>query len=247
MNHSMLRLTGFVFALGGFASPAAAQKTAPLKVCLVSGSLEYNSDASLAKLQKHLEKNFDVVCSRAFIKDKNESDLPGLEHLKSCDVMLLFTRRLKITGDQLDQVKKYCRAGKPIVGLRTASHAFQNWLELDQEILGGNYKGHYKEGPMTAVEVAPQAKDHPILAGVMPFKSQGSLYKNTGLAKDVDILLRGAIPGHDEPIAWTRIHNEGRIFYTSLGHQRDFDDPSFIRLVVNSLFWTANQTPRPRP
>ncbi len=212
-----------------------------LRVCLVSGSLEYESDTSLGKLQKHLEKHYLVECSRAFIK--TERDLPGLENLDNCDVMLLFTRRLKITGDQLERVKKYCLAGKPIVGIRTASHALQNWLDLDKEVLGGNYQGHYQEGPLCEVTVADRAKNHPILKGVQPYKSAGSLYKNTGLAKDVDILLTGSIPEHAEPIAWTRNYKGGRIFYTSLGHQKDFDDPNFVTLITNALYWTAQREP----
>ena len=211
----------------------------PLRVCLVSGSLEYDSDTSLGKLQKHLEKNYLVECSRAFIK--TESDLPGLENLDKCDVMLLFTRRLKISGEQLEQVKKYCLAGKPIVGIRTASHAFQNWLVLDKEVLGGNYQGHYKEGPLCEVRLADSAKSNPILKGVQSYKSAGSLYKNTGLAKDVDILLTGSIPEHTEPIAWTRNYHGARIFYTSLGHPKDFDNENFKQLLVNALFWTAQR------
>ena len=212
----------------------------PLRVCLVSGSLEYDSDTSLDKLQKHLEKHYRIACARAFIK--TESDLPGLENLDKCDVMLLFTRRLKISGEQLERVKKYCLAGKPIVGIRTASHAFQNWLDLDKEVLGGNYKGHYNAGPLCEVKLADQ-KSHPILKGVQPFKSVGSLYKNTGLAKDVNVLLTGAIPDHEEPIAWTRTYKGGRIFYTSLGHQKDFDDPNFVTLVTNALYWAAQREP----
>ena len=55
----------------------------------------------------------------------------------------------------------------------------------------------------------------------------GSLYKNTGLAADAEVLLTGSIPGHTEPIAWTRVHNGGRVFYTSLGHPEDFKNANF--------------------
>jgi putative heme-binding domain-containing protein len=213
----------------------------PLKVCLVSGSLEYHSDASLAAFQTYLEKNYNVRCTRAF--RKTDADLPGLENLKTCDVMVLFTRRLTIKGKQLDAVKQYCRSGKPIVGVRTASHAFQNWLALDKEVFGGNYKGHYGEGPAVRVRIAARAKNHPILAKVKPFTSAGSLYKNTGLAKDVALLLTGSIPGHTEPVAWTRIHKGGRVFYMSLGHPKDFHDENFRRLLTNALFWTARRAP----
>jgi putative membrane-bound dehydrogenase-like protein len=211
-----------------------------LKVCLVSGSLEYKSDESLAAFQKYVEAHYPVKCSRAF--RKTDDDLPGLENLDTCDVMLLFTRRLTISREQLARVQRYCRAGKPIVAVRTASHAFQNWLAFDKEILGGNYHNHYGAGPVTQVEIAP-GDNHPILVGVRPFSSAGSLYKNTGLSADVRILLDGRIPGHTEPIAWTRIPNGGRVFYTSLGHSDDFKNPNFQRLLVNALFWTTNRQP----
>jgi putative membrane-bound dehydrogenase-like protein len=220
----------------------AKKDAGPLRVCLVSGSLEYQSDASLAALQKYVEKDFPVRCTRAF--RKADDDLPGLENLKTCDVMLLFTRRLTITGKQLDAVKQYCRAGKPIVAVRTASHAFQNWPALDKEVLGGNYQGHYGAGPVVRVQIAAAAKNHPVLAGVKPFTSAGSLYKNPGLARDITLLLVGSIPGHTEPVAWTRRHKGGRVFYTSLGHPKDFQDGDFRRLLVNALFWTAKRTPR---
>jgi putative membrane-bound dehydrogenase-like protein len=226
------------------ASPASKEK-AVLKVCLVSGSLEYKSDESLAAFQKYLEDHYPVRCTRAF--RKTDDDLPGLENLASCDVMLLFTRRLTISEEQLERVKKYCLSGKPIVAVRTASHAFQNWLALDKEILGGNYQGHYPEGPATKIAVLDKAKSHPILAGVELFQAVGSLYKNTGLAADSEVLLTGSIPGHTEPIAWTRIHNGGRVFYTSLGHPQDFRNASFLRLLANALFWTAKETPPQGP
>jgi putative membrane-bound dehydrogenase-like protein len=210
-----------------------------LQVCLVSGSLEYESDASLSAFQEFLEKNYDVKCSRTFRKTDN--DLPGLDNLDTCDVILLFTRRLTISGQQLEKVKKYCLSGKPIVAVRTASHAFQNWLALDTEVFGGNYQGHYGAGPPVDVHIESQVKNHPILAGVKPFESAGSLYKNPGLSKDVEVLLTGAIPGHTEPVAWTRLHQGGRIFYTSLGHQKDFADDNFKQLLANALFWAARQ------
>ena len=210
-----------------------------IKVCLVSGSVEYDSDTSLAAFQNYLEKNYPIQCFRAF--RKTDTDLPGLEALDTCDVAIFFTRRLKIQGDQLERIKKYCASGKPIVGIRTASHGFQNWLDMDKEVLGGNYKNHYGATGNTALAFAPSAESDPILNGVSPFESVGSLYRNTGLASDAHVLLTGTIPGHTEPVAWTRMHKGGRVFYTSLGHQEDFKNPQFRMLLVNALFWTVNR------
>jgi type 1 glutamine amidotransferase len=225
--------------LATISSTAAQDSARPLKVCLVSGSLEYDSDASFGLLEKHLQKRHKMEFSHAF--RKTDMDLPGLENLEACDVMVLFTRRLKIDGPQLERVKKYCLAGKPLVGIRTASHAFQNWLDFDKEVLGGNYKNHYPAGPTMSIAIADKARSHPILAGVSPFESPGSLYKNTGLAKDCDVLLTGTIPDHTEPIAWTRLYKGGRIFYTSLGAQQDFENENFLRLIANALLWTTQK------
>jgi type 1 glutamine amidotransferase len=232
---------GMIFQSGALSADEASP---PLKVCLVSGSLEYKSDESLAAFQKYIEEKYNVKCSRAF--RKADDDVPGLENLETCDVMLVFTRRLTIKGEQLERVRKYCQAGKPIVGVRTASHGFQNWLMFDASVLGGNYKNHYGAGPATEITIPDKAKNHPILEGVGAFMGAGSLYRNTGLAVDCDVLMNGSIPDHTEPIAWTRLHNSGRVFYTSLGHPKDFEDENFRRLLVNSLFWTAKRKPEPK-
>ena len=181
---------------------AEAKDFKKLKVLLISGSLEYKSDESLAGFQKHLEANYPVECSRAF--RKADDDLPGLDALETCDVAVFFTKRLTIKGEQLERVKKYAQAGKPIVAIRTASHGFQNWLEMDKEILGGNYMNHYKAGPKCEVKIVDAVKEHPVLKGMAPFASSGSLYMNPDINKDVIVLLTGAIPEHTEPIAWVR-------------------------------------------
>ena len=130
------------------------------------------------------------------------------------------------------------------MGVRTASHAIQSWLDLDKEVLGGNYQGHYGAGSETEIKIVEHAKNHPVLAGVQPFRSAGSLYKNAGLAGDNEILMTGANPEATEPITWTRSYKGARIFYTALGHPQDFTEESFRRLLVNALFWTAGRTPQ---
>jgi putative membrane-bound dehydrogenase-like protein len=218
--------------------------TGTLHVCLVSGAVEYKSDESLSAFQKYLEEHYPVKCTRAF--RKADDNLPGLENLETCDVALFFTRRLTIDGKQLEMIKKYCAAGKPIVAVRTASHGFQEWLEMDKEVLGGNYQNHYREGPEVKVAIVEKTKDHPVLKGMKPLTSPGSLYKNTGLSKDVEVLLTGSIPDHEEPVAWVRQHKGGRVFYTSLGHPKDFENENFRQMLVNALFWTAGREVKSR-
>lgn len=208
------------------------------QVLLISGSVEYKSDESLSAYQKHLE-SLGIECKRAF--RKTDEDLPGLEALETCDVAVFFTRRLKITGEQLERVKKYATSGKPVVAIRTASHGFQNWLDMDKEVLGGDYKNHYGNDLKTTVKLTDTGSKHPIMDGVKPFISDGSLYKNPAVNKDVTVLMNGSIPDHTEPLTWTRDYKGGRIFYTSLGHPNDFKDPNFTRMLTNAIYWVAKK------
>ncbi|MCI0705375.1 MAG: ThuA domain-containing protein [Planctomycetia bacterium] len=220
-------------------APDKKEDAKKLKVCLVSGSFEYKSDDSLIAFQKYLEDNFPIECTRVFAKSDKDAALAGLENLEKCDVAIFFTRRLQIDGDSLELVKKYVKSGKPIIGIRTASHGFQKWLEMDKEVFGGDYKGHFGAKMVCEVKIAEKGKDHPILKGVMPFKSNGSLYKNPNIAADVTVLLTGSIPKEMEPVAWVREKGGRRVFYTSLGHPDDFKDENFIMMLVNALAWTT--------
>ena len=46
---------------------------------------------------------------------------------------------------------------------------------------------------------------------------------------------------HSEPVAWTRLHNGGRICYTSLGHQKDFEVVPFLKFLAQSILWVSGQ------
>jgi type 1 glutamine amidotransferase len=223
------------------AAAAQEQSQAPLKVCMLSGCDTYDSEASLPPFQQYLEQHYNVACTR--IVKRAVDDLPGLEQLDGCDVALVFIKRMKLKGEQLERFRRYMTSGRPIVGVRTASHALQTWLEFDHAVLGGNYHSHHPVGPVTRIEVVPGAERHPILAGVTLSTAGDALYKNSGHATDINVLLRGTIEGQpSEPLAWTRHVNGGRVFYTSLGAQETFRNPDFRRMLANALFWTAGHS-----
>jgi type 1 glutamine amidotransferase len=229
--------------LGFFGGPSTTTEAGePLRVCILSGCDTYNSEKSLPPFQKFLEANYNVECTR--VVRKAEDDLPGLEQLDDCDVALVFIKRMELEGAQLEQFKKYVTSGRPVVAVRTASHAVQTWLEFDKEVLGGNYQGHHAVGPITQISVRPAAAKHPILAGVELKTANDSLYKNSGHADDIEVLLEGTIPGQPtEALAWTRDYKRGRIFYTSLGAEDTFQEPAFRRMLANALFWAAKRAP----
>lgn len=225
-----------LFACVAFASSAPG----PLKICLLSASAEYESDKSLREFQSFLEQGARIECQRAFGSDKG-AGLPGLEALNVADLLIVFTRRVTLPPAQLALLKKYLAAGKPVIGLRTASHGFQNYPEFDREILGGGYKGHHPNSEV-AVRIAAGRSAHPLLSGVADFTSR-KLYRNPTLADDVVVLLEGTTTAGREPLAWVRERNGGRVFYTSLGTPEDFRQESFRRLLVNAVFWTTRHDP----
>jgi type 1 glutamine amidotransferase len=235
---------GFLVILQLCALVAAgrAAEAPPLKICLLSASAEYESDKSLADFQKFLENRYRVTCQRAFGKDKGDG-LPGLEALDTADLMIVYTRRIKLPADQLERIKKYIASGRPILGIRTASHAFENFKEFDHDVLGGDYKGHYTNS-IAQVELATDRPIHPVIAGVTPFSSR-KLYKNPSISPDDIVLLNATISGHREPVAWVRERNGGRVFYTSLGVQEDFKQESFRQLLLNAVFWCAGRAEAP--
>ena len=208
-----------------------------ISLCMLSGSFEYDSEESLGIFGEHLRAVADIECST--VEFESEDDDRSVASIDDADVVLVFTRRLNTAGRELERFRAYCAAGRPIVGVRTASHGFQNWLGFDAEVLGGSYAMHYGAGPLVRVDEAPGAAGHPILEGVSGLVSHGSLYRNTPIAADATLLLTGTTDEATEPVAWTRMNRGGRVFYTSLGHQEDFRDGGFLRLLTNGVLWAA--------
>lgn len=192
----------------------------------------------MAGFQSYLESHYQVVCHRAFGKDKGDS-LPGLEALEKSDVMVVFTRRITLPPGQLALVRKHLAEGGAVIGIRTASHGFQNYPEFDKEVLGGDYKGHHGDDA-AVVQIAPGRTEHPLLVGVKPFPTR-KLYKNATIADDATVLLDASTPTYREPVAWVREYKGSRVFYTSLGVPEDFAQESFRRLLANAIFWTTHR------
>ena len=190
-----------------------------------------------------------------FPRDSNPNEFPGLEALASADLFIVSVRRRTLPQQQLDMVRKYVNSGKPIVALRTSSHAFalRNgeppkghavWPEFDREVLGGNYHNHFGNKLMTTVQTFPKAKDHPLLEGVPrePYASPSSLYKNHPISDAATVLLTGSIEGVEqpEPVAWTHVRDGQKVFYTSLGGPGDFEQKAFRTLLANAVNWALD-------
>jgi type 1 glutamine amidotransferase len=221
----------------GVTGPAA-----PLTVHVISGSKEYQSKTSLKPFLADLEKHYRVTVTASWGTDGSET-LENLDALKNADVLLLFARRMKLPEDQMKPIRAHWDAGRPIVGIRTASHAFQKPDNdvFDRQVLGGSHQSHWDDEPVKVTNQPDQA-EHPVLRGVGPFVSR-KLYKRADLLKDVIVLQTGDNGKDTQPVTLTRMHNGGRIVYTSLGVPEDFKDENFRRLLINALFWTTHRDP----
>jgi type 1 glutamine amidotransferase len=230
------------------------------RVVFMIGEDEYHTWETLPDF---VAKDLPGVGCRTTIINADATDknnFPGLvEALKEADLLFVSVRRRTPPKEQLDAVRAHLAAGKPLVGIRTACHAFAlrekdkladpklaAWQEFDPEVLGGHYTNHDKDGPKTAITVAPGAEAHAILRGIDVAKlvGNGSLYKVSPIEKDVAPLLLGTIPDQPaEPVAWTHLYgsNRARVFFTSLGHPDDFQNPEFRRLLVNGVAWALGK------
>jgi type 1 glutamine amidotransferase len=213
------------------------------RIVFIAGEYEYKSKETLPPFAKDLAREFAVETVMLQRPDDTKvQSIPGLEALREADLAVLFVRRMTLPESELAEIRKYLEAGKPLVALRTSSHAFENWKEFDKEVLGGNYQGHHGNKLKTTVIVKSDTQRDPLLNGVKGFVSEGSLYKNSPLRERTKVLLMGTVEGHPpEPLAWTHEFKGGRIFYTSLGHPNDFEDESFRSLLRNGMEWAMQK------
>ena len=222
-----------------------------LHAAFVIHEKEYETDLTVpAFAEAELAQRFGWRCT--YLMGDGLHNIPGLEAIEDADLLFVSVRRQVLQAKDLAYIRAYCESGKPVVGIRTASHAFssrkgdtpegaEEWPEFDSEIFGGNYHNHHGNSLKATAKVIDAEQDHPILDGVntAEFVTGGSLYKTSPLAESATPLIMGRVEGHSpEPVAWTNInHHGGRVFYTSLGHVDDFTNPDFQRLLVNGIVW----------
>lgn len=181
------------------------------RAVFVIGDDEYRTAETLpAFARKHLEP-LGVRCDFVVADPKAPNDFPGIEALDSADLLVLSARRRAPAEKEMAALRRYIEAGKPVVGIRTACHAFDVrkvppghavWRTFDPDVLGGHYAGHYgnnlKPEITSAVAMPSGIVPVEILDGVrVPFTGQGSLYKTAPLADSTATLLMGELK--DQP------------------------------------------------
>ncbi len=220
------------------------------RIAFLIGEVEYDAKHTLpAFAQEELAQRFGLDCF--FIQTDSKTNITGLEKLRDADAAVFYFHRREFPPGQMALIQSYLASGKPVVGIRTASHGFQNWLGFDPEILGGHYQGHHNNAvnnpaePRTLVRVLPEAARHPIVNGLTTneFEVPSWLYKVSPLVATATPLLMGRVGDRQpqEPVAWINTNQNRRVFYTSLGHPADFKLREFRLLLRNGILWAAGQ------
>lgn len=194
------------------------------KIVLVSGDEEYRSEEALPQLGKILAKHHGFDCTVLFPIDKNDGtinpnqndNIPGLEALKDADLLILFTRFRNLPEDQMKHLVDYIESGRPIIGLRTATHAFNipagkpyakySWRSKDddwdggfgRQVLGETWRSHHgRHGTeSTRGVLAPGESDHPILTGI----EDGEIWGPTDVYG-----VRLPLPGDSKPLVMGQV------------------------------------------
>ena len=221
-------------------------------VAFITADDEYRTNQRFHEFANELLLKKGVQCDFAAglpsAQGSGRHNIENLQILQDADIVFLAVRRRALEAAKMSVIKDYAASGKPLVGLRTASHAFSvneslpaslmQWREFDNEVLGGNYAGHHRNvASETQVSFVPGMESHPLLreVEVQGFSSPSWLYRVRPLpSPDAQVLLLGSVPGRpQEPVLWINKRPSGDVIYTSLGHWDDWIEPNFKRLMTN--------------
>ncbi len=188
-------------------------------VVLLSGDHEYRSEEALPQLGKILAVHHGFKCRVIFaidpktgeIKPDRPNNFPGIEALKDADLLIIATRFAKPPPEQMKIIDDYLKSGKPVIGMRTATHGFQTGGDYEHYkngyggakkewkggfgrlVLGEKWISHHggHKSQSTGGLVDKGAKDHPIVRGI----------KDRDVWGDTDVYgVRLPLPGDSKPI-----------------------------------------------
>jgi hypothetical protein len=191
-------------------------------IVLISGDEEYRSEEALPQLAKILTKHHGFKCTVLYAIDPKDgtinpdvnNNIPGLDALKTADLMVIFTRFRKLPDDQMKHIVDYVESGKPIIGLRTATHAFAlpdgspyakyNWNSktwdggFGRQVLGETWISHHGAhgSQSTRGLIAKGQEGHPILRGI----KDGDIWGPTDVYG-----VRLPLPGDSKPLVMGQI------------------------------------------
>lgn len=193
-----------------------------MKIVFIAGDEEYRSEEALPMLAKILSQRhgfrttvlFPLDPEKGFIDPNQQKNIPGTEALADADLLIISARFRNLPPEQTAPITAFLNAGKPVIGLRTSTHAFAGemadggWTYGDWQkggfglkILGETWVAHHgvhkKEGARGVIEEANAA--HPVLRGVKDVFAPSDVYTVKNLTGTETILMRGAVTESLDP------------------------------------------------
>ncbi|MHC4692434.1 MAG: ThuA domain-containing protein [Planctomycetota bacterium] len=190
-------------------------------IVFVTGDEEYRSEDSMPQLAKILATHHGFRCTVLFainkktgeIDPKTVDNIPGLQALKNADLMVMFLRFRELPDEQMKYIIDYTNSGKPIMGLRTSTHAFNyrknkksryaRYSFRDKEFRGGygrqvfgetwiNHYGHHQRESTRGI-IAKGMQKYPIVRGCEDIWGPSDVYGITTLHGDCKPLIMGQV------------------------------------------------------
>ncbi len=187
-------------------------------IVFLSGDEEYRSEEALPMLAKVLAERHGFKCTVLFsIKDgeidpNTRNHEPGLEALDSADLCIMSLRFREWPDEGMKHFVDYYLAGKPVIGLRTSTHAFaydgksqsaykrfhwgsQEWKQgFGRQVLGETWVDHWGRHKSEATRgiIEPAQAQNPILRGVTDLFGDTDVYEAHPV-EDATILVRGQV------------------------------------------------------
>jgi len=190
-------------------------------IVFVSGDEEYRSEESLPMMARILSQRHGFTCTVLFainpetgeIDPNTQTNIPGMEILQKADLLFICLRFRELPDNQMKYFDEYLQSGKPIVALRTSTHAFlysrnkesayskysynskiKYWESgFGKIVLGETWVSHHgahgSEG--TRGLINGLAGNHPILKGVKDIWGPTDVYTIKSLDTNTNILLYG--------------------------------------------------------
>jgi hypothetical protein len=201
------------------------------QIVFLTGDEEYRSEEGMPELAKILAERHGFKCTVLFsvnpksgeIDPNYHSNIPGMEALDHADLVIMQLRFRELPDEQMKHFVDYLERGKPIIALRTSTHAFSydgkskseykkfSWQSREwpggfgRHVLGETWVSHHGEHKKEATRgvIAPGAKENPILNGVEDIFGTTDVY-TANPPKDATILVLGEVLSGmkptDEPV-----------------------------------------------
>ncbi len=198
--------------------PPPGDDASAKRVVLVAGDEEYRTEESMPMLGKILSQKHGFHCTVVFshsddgryVDPNNQKGLRGLAALDQADLMIIGTRFRQPSEAEAAHITKFLNAGKPIIGIRTSTHAFNGkgdfggsipYSQFGRLVLGEEWVNHHgdhkREGARGVIEPSKQA--HPILKSVSDVFAFSDVYGVVHLTEADDILMRAAVTESLDP------------------------------------------------